>query len=117
VGRAFGAHALAKGFTAKGLVVHDTNDLEVPVSHGRVIAAAWPGGELLETEGLGHRKVLHAPEVVSRATSFLESAVRPPRRPVFAGERERLEAELFDPAFRLERFPGLGPGAVPPRKT
>lgn len=93
---------LARGFTAKALVVHDTSDLEVPVAHGRVIAAAWPGGELLETEGLGHRKVLHAPEVVNHAAAFLESAVRPPRRPVFAGERERLEAELFDPAFRLE---------------
>lgn len=42
----------------KGLVVHDVDDDEVPLSDAQHIADGWPGAELRTTEGLGHRRIL-----------------------------------------------------------
>ena len=53
------------------LVFHDRDDTEVAWSDGDSIARAWPGGRLVTTEGLGHRRIVHDPEVVSQAISFL----------------------------------------------
>ena len=54
------------------LAVHDREDREVPFTDGAAIAAAWPGARLLETSGLGHRRVLRDPAVVA--------SMGPPRR-------------------------------------
>jgi pimeloyl-ACP methyl ester carboxylesterase len=43
---------------AHGLVVHDTDDDEVPIDDARAIAAGWPDAELLVTNGLGHRRIV-----------------------------------------------------------
>jgi pimeloyl-ACP methyl ester carboxylesterase len=56
------------------LVVHDERDREVPVAHGRALAAAWPGARLIETRGLGHNRILAAPEVTSPGLEFLAAA-------------------------------------------
>ena len=53
------------------LIVHDRGDAEIPYQDGVDTAAAWPGAELLTTEGLGHRLILRDPEVVERATRFV----------------------------------------------
>jgi len=53
------------------LVVHDRRDAEVAWEQGDAIARAWPGAELLTTDGLGHRRILRNPAVVSRAAAFL----------------------------------------------
>lgn len=53
------------------LVVHDTEDLEVPVREGRALAAAWPGARLVETSGLGHQRILRDPSVIAQAVSFV----------------------------------------------
>jgi pimeloyl-ACP methyl ester carboxylesterase len=53
------------------LVVHDADDREVPLDHGEAIAQAWPGGVLVTTRGLGHRRILRDPSVTARATSFV----------------------------------------------
>ena len=53
------------------LVVHDRDDREVRSADGAAIAAAWPGARLLETEGLGHRRVLRDPAVVGTVAAFL----------------------------------------------
>ncbi|MFT7463856.1 MAG: pimeloyl-ACP methyl ester carboxylesterase [Pseudohongiellaceae bacterium] len=56
------------------LVVHDQDDKEVPPKHGRLIADRWPSAELVLTEGLGHRRVLKDPAVVSRVVDWMGSA-------------------------------------------
>lgn len=56
--------------TSPALVVHDRNDETVSVEEGKAIAAAWPGAELVLTDGLGHRGVLRDQSVVSRAVAF-----------------------------------------------
>jgi pimeloyl-ACP methyl ester carboxylesterase len=59
------------------LVFHDREDTDVPWSDGEAIARAWPGGQLVTTQGLGHRRIVHDPEVVSQTISFLfEEAAR-----------------------------------------
>ncbi|WP_345611151.1 alpha/beta fold hydrolase [Pseudonocardia adelaidensis] len=62
------------------LVVHDVQDREVGPEHGRAIADAWPGVRLLQTEGLGHRRLLRDPSVIDRAVRFVTDA-RTIRRP------------------------------------
>ncbi len=54
------------------LVVHDRTDTSTPVSDGSAIAAAWPGARLHLTTGLGHRRLLRDPEVVSLVAAFID---------------------------------------------
>jgi pimeloyl-ACP methyl ester carboxylesterase len=53
------------------LVIHDRGDVSTPVSDGAAIAAAWPGARLRVTDGLGHRRMLSDPTVISEAVDFL----------------------------------------------
>jgi pimeloyl-ACP methyl ester carboxylesterase len=41
------------------LVVHDQNDKEIPFSDAQNLVKVLPRGELYETQGLGHRRILH----------------------------------------------------------
>jgi pimeloyl-ACP methyl ester carboxylesterase len=54
-----------------GLVVHDLDDREVPWEEGERYARHWSGARLLTTQGLGHHKVLDAPEVIEATLAFL----------------------------------------------
>lgn len=54
-----------------GLVVHDLDDRDVPWEEGERYARYWPGARLLTTEGLGHHKVVDAPEVIEATFAFL----------------------------------------------
>ncbi len=54
-----------------GLVVHDLDDREVPWEEGERYARYWSGARLLTTQGLGHHKVLDAPEVIDATLAFL----------------------------------------------
>jgi pimeloyl-ACP methyl ester carboxylesterase len=51
------------------LVVHDRDDEETAWAEGAQVAATWPRGEIVTTEGLGHRRLLRAPEVVARVAA------------------------------------------------
>ena len=62
-------HLPALGQT--GLVVHDLDDHDVPWEEGERYARYWPGARLLTTQGLGHHKVLDAPEVIDATFAFL----------------------------------------------
>ena len=67
----FDVLAAAKKLAAPLLIVHDADDAEVPIAHGEAIVAAWPGAALVRTQGLGHKRIVHDADVVSRATQFL----------------------------------------------
>ncbi|HEX6255622.1 MAG TPA: alpha/beta fold hydrolase [Euzebyales bacterium] len=66
--------------TARGLVIHDSKDADVPLEHGRHIAADWPDAELIITTGLGHRRILRDDHVrgvvVAALTDDLARAVQ-----------------------------------------
>ena len=53
------------------LIVHDLDDDDVPWGEGERYARYWPGARLLTTQGLGHRRVLDAPEVIEAALAFI----------------------------------------------
>lgn len=57
------------------LIVHDLDDADVPWSEGERYAQFWPGARLFTTQGLGHRRVLDAPEVIAAALSFVRGEV------------------------------------------
>ncbi len=79
----------AGSLSAPLLVVHDEDDRVVPWSDGAAIAGAAAGGELVSTRGLGHGRVLEAPEVVARVTGFVAEGARSP------AFEETLDGELF----------------------
>ena len=54
-----------------GLIVHDLDDREVPWEEGERYARYWRGARLLTTQGLGHHRILDAPEVVDATLAFL----------------------------------------------
>ncbi|KRE86812.1 hydrolase [Rhodanobacter sp. Soil772] len=53
------------------LIVHDLDDADVPWAEGERYAQYWPGARLYTTQGLGHRRVLDAPEVIEAALAFV----------------------------------------------
>ena len=67
----FDVLAAARKLTSPLLVFHDPDDRDVAWSDGAAIVAAWPGAELVSTSGLGHRRIVQDPAVVSRAVGFL----------------------------------------------
>jgi len=71
----FEVEALAPNVHAPVFVVHDTDDREVPYADAPRLAAAF-GARLLTTTGLGHRRILYAPEVVAAIVEFIEEGRR-----------------------------------------
>ena len=53
-----------------GLLIHDAQDDEVPLAHALEMERAWKNGQLVTTEGLGHRKLLRDPEVIQLCLDF-----------------------------------------------
>lgn len=54
------------------LVIHDHGDTDVPFIRGQEIVAAAPAvARLLPTTGVGHRRIIVAPQAIKAATRFL----------------------------------------------
>ncbi len=64
---------LAPGLGIPALVIHDRQDRQIPVTEGRDLANAWPGARFVATQGLGHLRLLHDPQVIASAVGFLIS--------------------------------------------
>ncbi|MFF1837825.1 alpha/beta hydrolase [Streptomyces sp. NPDC058231] len=72
----FSAGHRAAEFTLPLLVVHDENDKEVPVEQGRKLSAAYSRARYIETQGLGHRRIVADPGVISATLEFISAQVR-----------------------------------------
>lgn len=64
----------ARTLTTPALLVHSADDRVVPIGNAEAIAQAWAGSRLMRVDGLGHRRLLQAPEVVSEVTAFVTGA-------------------------------------------
>ncbi len=53
------------------LIIHDEEDEDIRVSEAHALHAAWPGSELVITQGLGHVRVTRSAEVAERVKEFL----------------------------------------------
>ena len=67
----FEFHGLVERLGQPLLVLHSTDDRDVPIEGGRFVASHWPGARIVELEGLGHRRILRSSEAVRRAVEFL----------------------------------------------
>lgn len=66
---------LKAGMKHPAFILHDANDLEVPVEESKELTAAWPGSTLYILEGIGHRRIIKDPYVISRTVEFIERAL------------------------------------------
>lgn len=62
---------LQPGLRHRTLILHDSEDLEIPFSESVALAQAWHGSTLEAVSRLGHRRILRAPLVVDRSVAFL----------------------------------------------
>ena len=68
----FDISTFAERITVPVLVVHDTDDVEVPYVNGTRLSEMF-GAPLFTTSGLGHRRILFAHEVVATVVDFVET--------------------------------------------
>ena len=54
------------------MVIHDREDKEVPYVSAEEIKNAWPHVVLVDTKGLGHRRILKDPVVIQKAAEFID---------------------------------------------
>jgi len=69
--------SLAKTNTIPTLVFHDLNDNDTPIELGRLVGHNIQNGRYIETEGLGHRRILRDPQVLQTSTEFLLHGLNP----------------------------------------
>lgn len=63
----------AEGVKIPTLVVHDTEDVDVPVNSAYEINKSLQNGKLLITTGLGHRRILGDEKVIEEITQFIKA--------------------------------------------
>lgn len=66
----FSSARFVKNNTIKGLLLHDEEDKQVPVSASQKVHAHWKGSQLITTRGLGHS--MHQDSVSDKIIEFLE---------------------------------------------
>jgi pimeloyl-ACP methyl ester carboxylesterase len=60
---------------AKALVIHDADDDATSPAGGLAIAKTWPDARFLETQGLGHLRILRNKAVLQACVDFLDGTV------------------------------------------
>ena len=71
------ADAIVRQLDVPALVVHDRDDDQIPVDDGHLMSMSLPRGEIVETTGLGHTKLIRDDDVVRRVVDFLAGVVAP----------------------------------------
>lgn len=66
-------HLAAQEIDIPILIIHDEDDTDVPVKAAYQIKKNIRNGELLITQGLGHRKILGDKKVIEKIKSFIQS--------------------------------------------
>lgn len=67
----YASHQVAKHIDIPVLIVHDTEDGDVPVSCAYNIRQNLKNGSLLISHGLGHTKILRDPGIVNKSVEFI----------------------------------------------
>jgi esterase/lipase len=60
-----------KGITTEGLLIHDSNDTDIPWQEGKAVSEAWHNARFIKTSGLGHRRILRDDFVIESAVEFI----------------------------------------------
>ncbi len=76
------ADHLAQQLSVPALIIHDRDDREVACHQSEILARAWSGSRLLITEGLGHRRILRDPGVITAISDFVTAQEPPDPLPI-----------------------------------
>lgn len=79
-GPTLASEVLADGDAVPLLAIHDRSDADSPARVSERLVDAWPGARLVLTDGLGHRRILWAPEVVAQVSEIAAQQLSPERR-------------------------------------
>jgi len=60
-----------KGSEKPILIIHDKDDFDVPISCSEELHQALKNSEFMQTEKLGHRRILQNPKVIEKITMFM----------------------------------------------
>ncbi len=91
----FSAVELLRTIAAPTLVIHGSEDREVPFRSAEEIVAGCPSARLLALEGLGHRTILYAPPVFRAVMTELappQTDARPSSRTTFSSAGQEMKA-------------------------
>lgn len=55
------------------LIIHDSDDSEVPWQQGQRLADAWPNARFIQTRGLGHTRILRDKQTIQTTIDFISS--------------------------------------------
>ncbi|MDD5150120.1 MAG: alpha/beta hydrolase [Flavobacterium sp.] len=69
----YSAYKSAMKISIPVLIIHDKNDIEVPVGAAIHIHKHLKNGELYLTEGLGHQKILGNQDVIEKVVQFIQN--------------------------------------------
>lgn len=69
----FSSYQVAKNVEIPTLLIHDTDDEDVPIQCAYKIIENLKNGELMITNGLGHRKVLGDAQVLEKILNFIHA--------------------------------------------
>jgi len=61
-----------KGATIEGLLIHDSDDTDIPWQEGKAVSDAWNSARFIKTSGLGHRRILRDDFVIKTAVDFIK---------------------------------------------
>jgi esterase/lipase len=61
-----------KDAIAPGLVIHDSDDNDIPWQEGEAIAQAWDNAQFIKTSGLGHRRILRDADIIETSVAFIK---------------------------------------------
>jgi pimeloyl-ACP methyl ester carboxylesterase len=67
----FAVDRLAPHLNIPALLFHDQSDREVALAESRAIVQVWSGSHLVETSGLGHRRILRDESVIQQTRDFI----------------------------------------------
>lgn len=62
-----------KSIALPGLIIHDSDDDDVPCYEGQAVAQAWGNAQFIKTSNLGHRRILRDPDVIKTSVAFIQN--------------------------------------------
>jgi len=60
-----------KALSISGLIVHDSNDRDIPVNHAQMLNKIWQGSTLVITKKLGHQRILRNTSVMNTVVKYI----------------------------------------------
>lgn len=54
------------------LIIHDEDDIDVPIAEGELLHQSWPNSQIIHTKGLGHRRILYNSQVIENTVDFIK---------------------------------------------